>query len=258
VLTVGVDLAAEPRNTAVARIRWTQTSAEVQAVGVGADDPVLVEEITASDKAGIDCPLGWPRRFVEFVAQHEASAFVAPADVAGKDWRRQLALRQTDLTIRSATGLNPLSVAADRIGLAAMRCAGLLGRLAAAGQPVDRSGAGVVVEVYPAAALKHWGLTYRSYKGTANTTVRHQLVDTLTATAPWLRLGDHEQACRRSDHALDAVIAALNARAAALGLATAPAADQLDAARTEGWIALPAGSLTDLVQNPGRAVRASP
>jgi predicted nuclease with RNAse H fold len=85
VLTVGVDLAAEPRNTAVARVRWTQTSAEVQAVGVGADDPVLVEEIAASDKAAIDCPLGWPRRFVEFVAQHEAGAFVAPADVAGKD-----------------------------------------------------------------------------------------------------------------------------------------------------------------------------
>jgi hypothetical protein len=30
---------------------------------------------------------------------------------------------------------------------------GLLARLAAAGQPVDRSGTGVVVEVYPAAAL---------------------------------------------------------------------------------------------------------
>lgn len=138
-----------------------------------------------------------------------------------------------------------------------MRCAGLLGRLAAAGQPVDRSGAGVVVEVYPAAALKHWGLTYRSYKGTANTTVRQQLVDTLTAAAPWLSLGDHEQACRRSDHALDAVIAAINARSAAVGLTATPAAEQLDAARTEGWIALPTGNLADLVQNPGRAGRAA-
>ena len=251
--TVGVDLAAEPSNTAVARIRWTESAAEVQAVGVGADDPMLVEEITASDKAGIDCPLGWPRRFVEFVAQHQDGRFVAPTDVAGKDWRRQLALRETDLVIRSATGLVPLSVAADRIGLAAMRCAGLLARLAAAGAPVDRSGAGVVVEVYPAAALKHWGLTYRSYKGTANTTVRHQLVDTLTAAAPWLRLGNYEQTCRRSDHALDAVIAALNARAAALGLTTTPGPEQLDAARTEGWIALPTGTLADLVQNPGHA-----
>ena len=257
-LTVGVDLAAEPANTAVTRIRWTDSSAAVQAVGVGVDDPVLVDEITASDKAGIDCPLGWPRRFVEFVAQHQDGGFVAPTDVAGKDWRRQLALRETDLVIRSTTGLIPLSVAADRIGLAAMRCAGLLGRLAAAGAPVDRSGAGVVVEVYPAAALKHWGLTFRRYKGTANTAVRHQLVDTLTAAAPWLELGDHGQVCRRSDHALDAVIAALNARAAALQLATTPDAEQLGAARTEGWIALPTGTLADLIQNPDHASPASP
>ena len=248
--TVGVDLAAEPANTAVARIRWTQNSAEVEAVSVDVDDPVLVDEITGSDKAGIDCPLGWPRRFVEFVAQHQAGAFVAPAEVAGKDWRRQLALRETDLVTWSTTGMIPLSVATDRVGLAAMRCAGLLARLAAAGAPVDRSGAGVVVEVYPAAALRHWGMTYRRSKGTANTTVRHQLVDTLTAAAPWLTLGDHEQACRRSDHALDAVVAALNARAAALHLTTTPASEQLGGARTEGWIALPTGALSDLINIP--------
>jgi predicted nuclease with RNAse H fold len=250
VLTVGVDLAAEPANTAVARIRWAGSSAVVEAVGVGADDPGLVKEIMASDRAGIDCPLGWPRRFVEFVADHQAGTLVAPDGIAGKDWRRQLALRQTDLAVRSATGLIPLSVAADRIGLAAMRCAALLARLAAAGQPVDRSGAGVVVEVYPEAALKHWGLTYRRYKGAANTAAREQLVDTLTSAAPWLSLGSHEQTCRRSDHALDAVIAALNARAAALGLTTTPSPEQLDAARTEGWIALPTGSLADLIDRP--------
>jgi hypothetical protein len=32
--------------------------------------------------------------------------------------------------------------------------------------------------------------------------------------APWLRLGAFDQACRNCDHALDAVIAAPNARAA--------------------------------------------
>ncbi len=249
-LTVGVDLAAVPANTAMARIRWTESSAVVEAAGVGADDPVLAREITASDKAGIDCPLGWPRRFVDFVAQHQAGTLVVPADIVGKYWRRQLAMRQTDLAIRSATGLIPLSVATDRIGLAAMRYSALLALLAAAGRPVDRSGAGVVVEVYPAAALKHWGLTYRRYKGAANVAVRHQLVDTLSAAAPWLSLGHHEQACRGSDHALDAVIAALNARAAALGLTTTPSPEQLDATRTEGWIALPVGNLADLIHNP--------
>jgi predicted nuclease with RNAse H fold len=246
VLTVGVDLAAEPVNTAVARMRWAGGGAQVQALAVGADDVMLVAEIAAADKAGIDCPLGWPRRFVEFVAQHQADEFVAPVDVAGKDWRRRLALRETDLVTRDLTGLVPLSVATDRIGLAAMRCAGLLAQLAAAGRPVDRAGAGTVVEVYPAAALKHWELTYRGYKGAANAAVRHRLVDDVTTRAPWLRLGAFEQACRNSDHALDAVIAALNARAAALGYTTTPPAEHAATARTEGWIALPTTSLTDL------------
>lgn len=248
-LTVGVDLAAEAANTAVARILWTVGGAEVQALAVDADDAMLVEEISAADKAGIDCPLGWPRRFVEFVAQHQAGTFVAPAGIAGRDWRRRLALRETDLATRAATGLIPLSVAADRIGLAAMRCAGLLGHLAAASQPVDRAGTDVVVEVYPAAALHRWSLTHRGYKGPANAAVRHQLVDTLMIQAPWLRLGDFGQTCRRSDHALDAVIAALNARAAATGRATTPT-EHSTAARTEGWIALPTSDLDDLPHEP--------
>ena len=51
--------------------------------------------------------------------------------------------------MRERTGLTPLSVAADRIGLTAMRAAGTLSRLAAEGRPVDRAGNGIVVEVYP-------------------------------------------------------------------------------------------------------------
>lgn len=57
-LTVGVDLAAEPANTAVARIGWAEAGAEIQALTVGADDELLVQEIGEADKAGVDCPLG--------------------------------------------------------------------------------------------------------------------------------------------------------------------------------------------------------
>jgi hypothetical protein len=76
------------------------------------------------------------------------------------------------------------------------------------------------------------------------------LIDTLTTRAPWLRLGHAEQTCRRSDHALDAVIAALNARAAARGQGTAPTTEQAVAAQTEGWIALPTHDLAELVNPP--------
>jgi hypothetical protein len=54
-LTVGVDLAAEPANTAVVRMRWAGTGSEVEALALGADDLLLVQEIAAADKAGVDC-----------------------------------------------------------------------------------------------------------------------------------------------------------------------------------------------------------
>ena len=152
----------------------------------------------------------------------------------------------TDEAVRDAIGRWPLSVAADRIGHTAMRAAALLARLADDGHAVDRRGAGVVVEVYPAASLHTWGLPYRGYKGPQNLSHLAELVDRLTTAAPWLDLGAHATLCRASDHAVDAVIAALTARAASQGLATQPGPDQAEAARTEGWIALPTASLNDL------------
>jgi hypothetical protein len=75
-----------------------------------------------------------------------------------------------------------------------------------------------------------------------------ELFDALAVAAPWLRFGDHEPLCRRSDHALDAVLAALTARAAALGRVTSPAEQDRAAAAVEGWIALPSGPLAELVE----------
>jgi predicted nuclease with RNAse H fold len=246
VLTVGVDLAADEAKTAVASIHWLAGAARVKNLIVGADDSAVLAAVAAAEKAGVDCPLGWPVPFVEFVAAHQAGQFVAPQDVAGRDWRRQLAFRRTDLAVHDAVDLWPLSVAADRIAHTAMRCAGLLARLANDGQPVDRCGTGVVVEVYPAASLKRWKLPYQRYKGPSNTEPLQRLVDALTAAAPWLVLGEFEAECRRSDHALDAVVAALTGRAAILGQTVGPPERHAMAASTEGWIALPAYPLSAL------------
>lgn len=46
---------------------------------------------------------------------------------------------------------------------------------------VDRSGAGPVVEVYPAASLKLWGLPHQGYKRQANTAALACLIDQLLA-----------------------------------------------------------------------------
>jgi len=234
--TVGVDLAAEPMGTAVATIDWSAGQASLSGLVVGAEDSTIVDAITQADKAGIDCPLGWPAPFVAFVAAHHSGHVTVPHDLAG---RRRLAYRETDFAVRATTGRWPLSVATDRIGRPAMRAAGLLARLASGGHPVDRSGEGVVVEVYPAASLRLWKLPDRGYKGPANLAHLSALVDRLREAADWLALGAYEDLCRVADHAVDAVIAAMTARAAAQGLTAPPRSDQLVAARSEGWIALP-------------------
>lgn len=246
-LTIGVDLAAADARTALAAIEWSAGRAHVVDLRVGVSDEHVVAALADADKAGLDCPLGWPEPFVAFLAAHRDGRLPAPAkesDAAG--WRRSLVYRMTDEVVRERTGVLPLSVAADRIGHVALRCAALLALLAERGTAVDRCGDGVVVEVYPAAALRQWGLTHRGYKRPGQQASHALLVDGLLAAAPWLDLGSYQRLCRSTHDATDAVVAALVARAAALGLASRPDADQRERARTEGWIAVPIGSIADL------------
>ncbi|MGC4816825.1 DUF429 domain-containing protein [Micromonospora sp. DT63] len=164
-LTAGIDLAAEDTNTAVAWIRWTPTGAVLEELVIGAGDDELLRAASSADKAGIDCPLGWPEPFVEFILAHHRGELAAPTDLIGRDWRRTLAWRRTDVVTHALIRRPLLSVAADRIAHTAMRCAALLARLAEEGQPVDRCGGGTVVEVYPAASLKQWGYHIRDTRG---------------------------------------------------------------------------------------------
>lgn len=132
-----------------------------------------------------------------------------------------------------------MSVSADRIAHVAFRCAVLLAELEAAGDPVDRSGSGSVAEVYPAASLRSWGLDHRGYKQRVRTDALGRLVDQLLDKAPWLKCAAHEETMRRSHDTFDAVIAAMTARAVALGQTFPPTEDGLAAATAEGWIVIP-------------------
>lgn len=245
-ITVGVDLAAETAGTALAVVRWESGSgtARLQRLISDVTDGDLLDTLAGADKAGIDCPLGWPEAFVDVVVAHSADRLRAP-QTSGRAWRRGLTMRATDLDVQRRTGLTPLSVSADRIGHAALRWAAIAAALGEGGVDTRRDGRGLLVEVYPAAALKLWGLRFRGYKKGPNRAVREGLVDTLLAVAPWLDLGADEAKCRANDDALDAVLCALVARAAAID-APEP---QCQAAATEGWIHLPAGPLASL---PGR------
>ena len=165
----------------------------------------------------IDCPLGWPDAFVDFVTAHRSGHAALLPDDMGRGWRRPLTMRRTDAFVQEKLHLVPLSVSADRIAHVALRCAVLLAKLDAAGRPVDRSGAGAVIEVYPAASLLGWGLRHRGYKQPRTPDVLVAVAGDLLAAAPWLDCGPHVETIRRSHDAFDAAIAALTARAASQG-----------------------------------------
>ncbi|WP_368496857.1 DUF429 domain-containing protein [Herbiconiux sp. A18JL235] len=250
-LTAGVDLAAEAAGTALAVVEWAGRGADgagararLVEVTVGVDDTAIVGVAGGVEKLGIDCALGWPDAFVDFVSAHAAGRAVAGEVDGGMEWRRRLAYRETDRRAREVTGRWPLSVSTDRLGLTAMRCAGLLARLGESGVEVDRSGSGLVVEVYPGASLRLWGIDTRNYRVDAD--ARRRVLAELKQAAPWIELGGFEERMVASGDALDALVAALAARSAAIGSSAQPWPEVRSQAEREGWIALPTGALRDL------------
>lgn len=246
-LTAGVDLAAEPKGTALAVVEWSASSAHVLHLEVGVSDEPIVRIAGEVDKLGIDCALGWPQEFVNFMVQQSDPSQTEHSFDGGMAWRRRLAYRETDRHVRDVTGRWPLSVSTDRLGLTAMRCAGLLSRLSLAGVDIDRSGTGLVTEVYPGASLRLWGFDTAGYRTSTDT--RATLLTTLKSAAPWLQTSAVEDLMVSSSDAFDAVIAALVTRAVAVGRYHAPTQKQQELAQQEGWIALPQGSFAHLL-NP--------
>lgn len=232
--TVGVDLAVKPRTTAAAEIYWSRDGAEVKLPRLGCKDEHLLDLLSglaSGERAGIDCPFGWPTAFVEAIAAH-AGHQPRPGNVGWAEHYARLRLRTTDRVadkvIRPLTRRGPLSVSMDKLGATAARWAYLADQLAARGRPVDRTGAGQVIEVYPAGARAVWGLGDPRSTGT------------LLQAAPWLRFEPGAEQAYENEHAFDALIAALVARAAILGLISPPRNEQEErAAAVEGWIHLP-------------------
>ena len=250
-LIAGLDLAAEPKNTALAVIHWRDDSAELVDLRLDVRDSEIADAAAGFEKLGIDCALGWPKPFVEFLVAQSASAGLAQlglghgAFVGDIDFRRTLAYRETDRNLHKLTGRWPLSVSTDRLGLTAVRAAGILSQLAAAGMDANRAGSGLVVEVYPGATLRGWGFATAGYR--ASTQVRTQLLANLADRAPWLSLSQQQRELAvESCDAFDAIFAALAARAAQLGHFYKPNPDQLELAEAEGWLALPTVTLEDL------------
>jgi hypothetical protein len=240
VRTVGIDVSSQPRGTASCSIEWTGSGARIESVETSIGDARLESLLRErADKVGIDVPLGWPRPFVVAVESH------ADGRPFGEEKIERLARRQTDLWVWKSTGQLPLSVTTDRIAYPAMRVARILGRLPDLGS--DRSGAGKLVEVYPAAALRVWRLQYRQYKGAAGRAVLAGILGELKSRCPWLSASDSLWTALSDDHCFDALVAALIARAVAAGRCHPIPLESVTIARSEGWIAVPmTGSLEGL------------
>jgi predicted nuclease with RNAse H fold len=237
-LTLGIDLAAQDKRTAMVRIAWKGGRATVQAPQLGVSDEDALSAMREADCSGVDAPFGWPDAAVKAISGYaEHGVWLArPPD--------GLRYRLTDTFVQRETRRGPLSVSSDRIAVPAWRCARLLTTLSPRG--VNRLGANGVVEVYPGAALSAWGFERGGYKRSGNAAgharqrvTRECLVEELAKRGkPWLDLSSAAAACIESDDALDAVIAALVTRAWSRGLTHEPQGD-LDTIKREGWIQIP-------------------
>jgi predicted nuclease with RNAse H fold len=243
-ITAGVDLSSQAAKTATCVIDWSDQRAKVVELTLGGDDDSISALIARVDKLGIDVPLGWPIAFAEAVVGYSVDGSW-PTEYLHTD-NVSYRYRRTDLWVWKNLGTSPpLSVSADRISLPAMRAAALLSHLP---QRSARDGSGVVVEVYPAAALRRWGLRSRQYKRKENSDARRELVARLLAETTWLSIeSSSADLCIDSDDAFDALVAALVTRAAAMELVEPIPGEDLTSALREGWIAVPIdGSLNRL------------
>jgi hypothetical protein len=230
-------LSSQPRETALVVVELDDSGGRILRIDEHlADDelaPVLLDP--GLDKIGIDAPFGWPTPFVEALRIYAARG----------EWpevaKRELMFRATDFAVRELTGRWPLSVSTDRISFTAIRCARLLSELARRGQPVQRDGSGKIAEVYPAAALRKWGLVATGYKrgSPAARALRRELAGAVARRFSLELDAESLRAFEMSDHKLDAFVAALVAAACARGMTIPPGHAQSELVLSEGWIHLP-------------------
>jgi predicted nuclease with RNAse H fold len=248
--TLGIDLSADGRKTAASTIEWQEGRGVVAEVVLGLDDEALVEALRNAEHSGIDAPLGWPRGMVDAVHRHSHSGEWPGLDKTA--FRYRCTDRVVIEQVKAETGkpLNPLSVSSERIAITTWRIAEVRESLfEAGGSRFALDGSDGVFEVYPAAALVLWGIDRKGYKGTdaAARKLRVVLVEAIEKGAPWLTWsGKSRERAIETDHGLDAVLASLVTRAAALGLTIQPTEAQRGEALAEGWIHLPQGELSDL------------
>lgn len=263
---IGVDLAAQPENTAYCKIVVSpEGGMHMCEAKTKVGDKDLLCVFKHADRIAIDAPFGWPINFAAAVCMHGLSnrwphhdPKVYPGE-RSKNKYRDLKYRSTDLHVWKRV-CQPLSVVTDWISYLAIRNAGLLARAESEDWlKVDRSGAsGRFLEVYPAAAFARWNIDTtreipeakkpQSYR--KDSQVCKQVAQDVLDRFP--ALGGAKHITEANHNAVDALASALVALMAELdggsGRFIEPIPAGMEAvAKREGWIALPKqDSLDDL------------
>lgn len=145
-VTMGIDLASQPQNTAVCLLAWpSRGRPQILTLVRGRSDegsPLSDEWLSATacglrrehpgevTKVGIDDPFGWPVPFLDALAGHRRGPNW-PLPIEGPT--AELRFRETDRMVHDLPFVRrwPLSVSSERIAIPAMRCAAILADIAA-------------------------------------------------------------------------------------------------------------------------------
>ena len=246
-ITLGVDLAVQCRDTGVCRLEWEDRRVTATFARPRTDDELLDLIADRGVTVGIDVPLGWPKGFADAVGSYMAGPTGRWTDGPWDPRATYHRLRRTDLEVTEhgkclGLSLHPMSVAADKLGAPAMKAAWMLSELARRDDAftVDRSGVtGRVVEVYPTAAIRVWKLGFDHYRNRSKGAARRALEQCRAALRCQAGFRIDGLDGIGSEHELDALVCALVARAARCDLTCPPAADQVELAAVEGWIHVP-------------------
>lgn len=226
-------------------IEWSSGAALVSPPERKITDSRLAELLSLGGPCGLDVPFGWPMGFVNTIVAHQANSPL-PVVPSSKD----LAFRATDRYLRDEilkdARWTPLSVSTDKLGSTALRAARVMAGLSQAWPAGYRAGVrGGLVEAYPAVALHRWFPDHRyRYKARVGGKGKAELalLAEVLLKRSWLEFeGDSKtrDAYARNHDNLDALVASLVARAHSRGLCESIPSEFEEAARVEGWIALP-------------------
>ncbi len=240
---IGVDLAAQPKNTSLCVLEWKRNP-RVVSIHRPATDDQIINESHGVAAIGIDSPFGWPISFAKFILKKQVSRDFLPINPSEAN---HLKYRFTDDYVRKhfdslGKNVKPLSVSTDKLGVVALRCVRLCQCLAAKYGDEFK-----IFEIYPAASLASWMTVKGSYKSSTNPSISREnriyIVEELEKHG--VDMSIRKDSFVNSDDDLDALLCALTCAVAFKEKTFLSPADMSKLTEFEGWIHFPCGSLED-------------